>query len=128
MKTHADKNKFSCTHEGCTRGFPSQGRLNSHLKTHDPANAVSCKHCGRVFNAKKNLLPHEKTCKHQPGGRAAAVRDKPWKRFKIPCGQRSQIEVGQKVSSRQCLQFIQKGLGLHCQCYLNSRWPDLIGS
>ena len=70
------KDKFPCTHPGCTRGFPSLGRLNSHLKSHDPSQHVSCKHCGRVFNAKRNLAPHEKTCKQQPAGKAAAVKDK----------------------------------------------------
>ena len=76
MKTHVDKDKFPCTHAGCTRGFPTLGRLNSHLKTHDPSQHVSCKYCGNVFNAKRNLAPHEKTCKQQPGGKKAAVKDK----------------------------------------------------
>ena len=36
LKTHSDANKFKCTHPGCDKGYPTKGRLNSHLKTHNP--------------------------------------------------------------------------------------------
>ena len=76
MKTHTQSSQFPCTHEGCEKSFPSKGRLNSHLKTHDPKNEVQCQYCPKTFNSKKNLAPHEKTCKERPGGKAAAVKDK----------------------------------------------------
>ena len=76
LKTHSDANKFKCTHPGCDKGYPTKGRLNSHLKTHNPDTHSNCKYCGKVIKEKKNLKPHEKTCKLQPGGREAAVKDK----------------------------------------------------
>ena len=76
LKMHSDANKFKCSYPGCTKGYPTRGRLNSHLKTHDESLHVKCKHCGKVFSEKKNLSPHEKTCKKQPGGRKAAPKDK----------------------------------------------------
>ena len=75
MKTHREK-KFAGTNQGCKLSFPSQGRLNSHLKTHDEKEVVKCQYCPKTFNAKKNLAPHEKTCKERPGGKESVVRDK----------------------------------------------------
>lgn len=75
LKTHEDKNKFPCSHEDCKKSFPTLGRYNAHLKTHDPQNFVSCPYCGKVFQDKKNLPDHKKTCQQQPGGRQAASKD-----------------------------------------------------
>ena len=71
-KTHRAKN-FSCTSQGCKLSFPTLGRLNSHLQTHDAKNVVKCQFCPKTFNAKKNLAPHEKTCANNPAGK---VKDK----------------------------------------------------
>ena len=76
QKTHNQPTQFPCTHQGCNKSYPTKGRLNSHLKTHDPQNFVQCQFCSKTFTAKKNLAPHEKTCKQRPGGKAAVVRDK----------------------------------------------------
>ena len=75
LKTHSDANKFPCTHEGCDKGYPTKGRLNSHLKTHDEKTHVKCQYCPKVFAEKKNLKPHEKTCKERPDYKEL-VRDK----------------------------------------------------
>ena len=72
LKTHSDADKFKCTEDGCGKGFPTKGRLNSHAKTHDSKHHVKCHFCDKVFNEKKNLAPHEKTCKNRP---TPAVRD-----------------------------------------------------
>ena len=72
LKIHSDANKFKCTEEDCGKGFPTKGRLNSHAKTHDEKLHVKCQFCDKVFNEKKNLKPHEKTCKKRP---TPAVRD-----------------------------------------------------
>ena len=40
LKTHSEANRFKCSVEGCGRGYPTQGRLNSHKKTHDEENYV----------------------------------------------------------------------------------------
>ena len=66
LKTHSDANKFPCTHQGCKKGYPTKGRLNSHLKTHDEKTHVKCQYCDKVFSEKKNVKPHEKTCKKNP--------------------------------------------------------------
>ena len=75
MKTHTDIGKFQCDYKGCNKSFPALGRLNQHKKEHDPKHQVECPHCNKVFSAKRNLAPHEKTCKKRPGGRAAVPRD-----------------------------------------------------
>ena len=75
MKTHDDPNKFACDEEGGSKKFPALGRLNAHKKTHDKKEQVKCKYCPKVFNAKKNLGPHEKTCKQRPDY-DTLVRDK----------------------------------------------------
>ena len=72
LKIHSDADKFKCTEKGCGKGFPTKGRLNSHAKTHDSKHHVKCQFCDKVFNKKKNLAPHEKTCKDRP---TPAVRD-----------------------------------------------------
>ena len=71
-KTHRAKN-FPCTSQGCKLSFPTLGRLNSHVQTHDAKNVVKCQFCPKTFNAKKNLAPHEKTCPNNPAGK---VKDK----------------------------------------------------
>ena len=76
QKTHTQPAQFPCTHKGCKKTYPSKGRLNSHLKEHDPKNTVKCQYCPKTFAGKRNLAPHEKTCNMRPGGKAAAVRDK----------------------------------------------------
>ena len=76
LKTHTQATQFPCTHQGCKKSYPSKGRLNSHLKTHDSKNQVKCQYCPKTFNQKKNLAPHELTCKMKPGGKAALVKDK----------------------------------------------------
>ena len=63
LKTHSEAGKFKCDEEGCDKGFPTKGRLNSHKKTHDEENYVKCQYCAKVIKEKKNLKPHEKTCK-----------------------------------------------------------------
>ena len=73
MKTHTDPNKFQCPQAGCGKGYPSQGRLNQHLKVHDESKHVARKYCGKVFNSKKNVGPHEVTCKKNP---TPPVKDK----------------------------------------------------
>ena len=75
MKTHDDPNKFACDEEGCSKKFPALGRLNAHKKTHQKEEQVKCKYCPKTFNAKKNLGPHEKTCKKRPDY-DSLVRDK----------------------------------------------------
>ena len=72
-KTHTDTNKFICPEADCGRGYPTKGRLNQHLKVHDESKHVACKYCGQVFNSKKNLGPHEVTCKENP---TPPVKDK----------------------------------------------------
>ena len=75
MKTHDDPNKFACDEEGCDKKFPALGRLNAHKKTHKKEEQVKCKYCPKTFNTKKNLGPHEKTCKQRPDY-DSLVRDK----------------------------------------------------
>ena len=67
MKTHGEK-PFKCAHEGCTKAFPTVGRLNEHKKVHNPATSnFSCKHkCGKTFPQKKNCISHELYCKNGP--------------------------------------------------------------
>ena len=72
LKIHSDADKFKCHEEGCGKGFPTKGRLNSHAKTHDAKLHVKCQYCNKVFNEKKNVKPHEKTCRQRP---TPAVRD-----------------------------------------------------
>ena len=66
LKIHSDADKFKCTEQGCGKGFPTKGRLNSNAKTHDSKHHVKCQFSDKVFNEKKNLAPHEKTCKDRP--------------------------------------------------------------
>ena len=70
-KIHAQSSKVVC---GVCQ--PSQSRLTQHAKIHDASKQVQCQYCSKVFNAKKNLAPHENTCSQQPGGKKAAVKDK----------------------------------------------------
>ena len=74
LKIHQQPNQHKC--DVCNKGYPSLSRLNAHKKVHDPSTYVNCKWCNKEFKNKKNLPAHEKTCKRQPGGRDAAVRDK----------------------------------------------------
>ena len=60
--------KFPCTENNFEKCYTSQGRLNSHLKTHDPAHIVFCQYCNKQFNAKKNCTTHEKSCLSRYGG------------------------------------------------------------
>ena len=66
LKTHVDPKKFPCTHKGCKKSFPTLGRMNAHKKEHDPKNQLKCQYCDKVFSAKRNHGPHEKTCKSRP--------------------------------------------------------------
>ena len=68
-KKHDPKaKKFPCTEDNCQKCYTSQGRLNSHLKTHDPANVVHCQYCNKQLYAKKNCTTHEKSCLSRYGG------------------------------------------------------------
>ena len=64
---HEEGKFYYCSSPTCMKKFPSKGKLNAHAFTHLTASerinaGLCCKHCHKLFTAKRNLKTHIKKC------------------------------------------------------------------
>lgn len=62
-KENTGTNQYFCTHQGCSKSFPSKSRLMRHMVIHSGVKPFQCLYpdCERAFSRRDNMLQHYRT-------------------------------------------------------------------